>query len=135
MKLLLTRLGQNSKVILCGDASQSDLDERVGSGFNLAQRILNTVDGIGFMTMTEKDIVRHKLVKDIILSYAKYETRTFRRDGVMSNNKWDDADSEDGSDYLDEDQEDPEEFICTNVMPITNDADEYEDYEIDPADS
>lgn len=85
MKLLLTRLGEGSKIVLCGDASQSDLDKRVGSGFSLAQKILKGVDGIGFVTLTENDIVRHRLVKDIILSYEKYENTEFKRRDVISN--------------------------------------------------
>jgi phosphate starvation-inducible PhoH-like protein len=82
MKLFLTRLGNNSKVIITGDASQSDLDRRIGSGFTHAQKLLNDVDGIGFVTMDENDIVRHKLVKDIILKYDKEDSY---RNNVYSN--------------------------------------------------
>jgi phosphate starvation-inducible PhoH-like protein len=76
MKMFLTRLGVGSKVILTGDASQSDLIRRnVRSGFAHAQKLLNGVKGIGFITLDENDIVRHRLVKDIILKYEN-ERRT-----------------------------------------------------------
>ena len=75
MKLFLTRLGQHSKVIINGDESQSDLDRNIRSGFRHAQKLLNDVKGIGFVTLNENDIVRHKLVKDIILKY-EHEKRT-----------------------------------------------------------
>lgn len=71
MKLFLTRLGQGSKVVITGDATQTDLNSRVQSGFRHAQRLLKNVKGIGFIQLDEKDIVRHKLVKDIILKYEK----------------------------------------------------------------
>ena len=74
MKLFLTRLGLNSKVVITGDASQSDLDRRTRSGFNHAQKLLKGVEGIGFITLTENDIVRHKLVKDIIMKYEHEDT-------------------------------------------------------------
>lgn len=70
MKMFLTRLGIGSKVILTGDASQSDLIRRnVRSGFAHAQNLLEGVKGIGSITLNENDIVRHRLVKDIILKY------------------------------------------------------------------
>jgi phosphate starvation-inducible PhoH-like protein len=72
MKMFLTRLGVNSKVVITGDSSQSDLDKNLSSGFRHAQAILKGIDEIGFVTLTEKDIVRHKLIKDIILRYEKY---------------------------------------------------------------
>ena len=71
MKMLLTRLGKGSKVVICGDAMQTDLDNRVSSGFRHAQTLLQNVEGIGFVTMDETDIVRHKFVKDIIMCYEK----------------------------------------------------------------
>lgn len=74
MKMFLTRLGVGSKVVITGDASQSDLDRRTRSGFRHAQKLLHDVEGIGFITLDENDIVRHKLVKDIILKYEKEDT-------------------------------------------------------------
>lgn len=79
MKLFLTRIGHNTKVVITGDASQSDLERRTRSGFRHAQQLLDDVEGIGFVKLTENDIVRHKLVKDIIIKYENeesYKTRT-----------------------------------------------------------
>ena len=71
MKLMLTRLGYGSKLVICGDIQQSDLDRRVKSGFKQAQSILKNIKGIGFVNLTIDDIVRHKLIKDIICRYEK----------------------------------------------------------------
>lgn len=77
MKMLLTRMGEGSKVVITGDASQTDLNNRIGSGFRHAQKLLTGVKGIGIVTMDERDIVRHKLVKDIILKYEKSESEKY----------------------------------------------------------
>ena len=82
MKLLLTRLGKGSKVVITGDVTQTDLNNRVQSGFRHAQRLLSDVKGVGFVTLDERDIVRHKLVKDIILKYEKEDSY---RNKVYSN--------------------------------------------------
>jgi len=82
MKLFLTRMGVGSKAIITGDASQSDLNRSTRSGFKHAQTLLTGVEGIGFVTLTENDIVRHKLVKDIIL---RYEQKDSFRTRVYSN--------------------------------------------------
>lgn len=74
MKLMLTRLGQGSKLIICGDINQSDLERKSDSGFRHAQQILNGVKGIGFITLGVDDIVRHRLIKDIIMRYDKAES-------------------------------------------------------------
>jgi len=71
MKMFLTRMGPESKMIVTGDASQIDLPSRQSSGLKEAIRILNNVKGIGFMELNEKDVVRHKLVRDIIEAYHK----------------------------------------------------------------
>lgn len=71
IKLLLTRMGWGTKIVITGDASQSDLARRIGSGFRHAQHLLKNVKGIGFVHLTDNDIVRHKLVKDIIKCYEK----------------------------------------------------------------
>ena len=84
MKMFLTRMGEGSKVVITGDASQTDLNNRVGSGFRHAQRLLSGIEGIGFITMTENDIVRHKLVKDIILKYEKEDSYKYK---VMGNHE------------------------------------------------
>lgn len=71
MKLMLTRLGQGSKLVICGDINQSDLVHKTESGLRQAQQILKGVKGIGFITLTIDDIVRHRLIKDIIIRYDK----------------------------------------------------------------
>jgi phosphate starvation-inducible PhoH-like protein len=74
MKMFLTRMGPDSKMIVTGDASQVDLPTRQSSGLKEAIRILNNVKGIGFIELNEKDVVRHKLVRDIIEAYNKETT-------------------------------------------------------------
>jgi phosphate starvation-inducible PhoH-like protein len=69
MKMFLTRMGPESKMIVTGDASQIDLPRQQRSGLNESIRILREVKGIGFVELTEKDVVRHKLVRDIIEAY------------------------------------------------------------------
>lgn len=72
MKMFLTRLGPNSKSIITGDDTQVDLPVRTTSGLIHVQRILRNVEGVGFVFFEKKDVVRHKLVKDIIEAYEKY---------------------------------------------------------------
>ena len=71
MKMFLTRMGPESKMIVTGDTTQIDLPTRQSSGLKEAVRILNNVKGIGFIELSEKDVVRHKLVRDIIEAYNK----------------------------------------------------------------
>jgi phosphate starvation-inducible PhoH-like protein len=71
MKMFLTRMGPESKMIVTGDATQIDLPTRQSSGLKEALRILNNVKGIGFIELNEKDVVRHKLVREIIEAYNK----------------------------------------------------------------
>jgi phosphate starvation-inducible PhoH-like protein len=73
MKMFLTRIGEKSKAIITGDITQIDLDDRHGSGLVKVQKILKRVDGIEFVYLTEKDVVRHHLVQNIIKAYEKYE--------------------------------------------------------------
>ncbi len=75
MKMFLTRLGFNSRAVITGDLTQIDLPENKNSGLNLVQAILKDVDGIEFIYLTKDDVVRHKLVKDIIKAYERYESR------------------------------------------------------------
>jgi len=72
MKMFLTRLGVNSKAIITGDITQIDLPNRTVSGLVKAQEILTGIQGIGFVYFEKTDVVRHKLVKDIIDAYEKY---------------------------------------------------------------
>ncbi len=71
MKMFLTRLGVNSKAIITGDITQIDLPMKTDSGLIQVVKILKGIDGIGLVKLTESDVVRHKLVKDIILAYDK----------------------------------------------------------------
>ena len=72
MKMFLTRLGPNSKSIITGDVTQVDLPSRTMSGLIQVQEILTNVDGVGFIYFDKQDVVRHKLVKDIINAYEKF---------------------------------------------------------------
>ena len=71
MKMFLTRLGVTSKAIITGDLTQTDLGLNETSGLTDAANILNKVKGISFVALDESDIVRHKLVRDIIKAYKK----------------------------------------------------------------
>ncbi|HLV10093.1 MAG TPA: PhoH family protein [Halanaerobiales bacterium] len=75
MKMFLTRMGFNSRAVITGDLTQIDLPDNRTSGLNLVQAILKDVDGIEFVYLTKDDVVRHKLVKDIIKAYERYESR------------------------------------------------------------
>lgn len=75
MKMFLTRLGFNSKMVVTGDVTQIDLPDRKRSGLTDAMRILRNVPDISINTFTEKDVVRHKLVQDIIKAYEKNEEK------------------------------------------------------------
>ena len=75
MKMFLTRLGVTSKAIITGDITQIDLPTHEKSGLIDAANILKKVDGISFVYFDETDVVRHKLVKNIIIAYAKNDTK------------------------------------------------------------
>ncbi|MHB2034257.1 MAG: PhoH family protein, partial [Gemmatimonadaceae bacterium] len=70
MKMFLTRLGVNSKVVVTGDKTQVDLPKREESGLLQVERILNGIEGIAFHYFDESDVVRHRLVREIIRAYA-----------------------------------------------------------------
>ena len=76
IKMFLTRMGANTKMIITGDTSQVDLPRGVRSGLSEALEILNGVNGIGFIHMNQKDIVRHRLVSRIVDAYDKYKKQT-----------------------------------------------------------
>jgi phosphate starvation-inducible PhoH-like protein len=71
MKMFLTRMGPDSKMIVTGDTSQVDLPKKQSSGLNEALRILKGVTGIGVIELSERDVIRHKLVREIIDAYSK----------------------------------------------------------------
>ena len=71
MKMFLTRLGVNSQIVITGDKTQIDLPKREESGLMQVERILPGIDGIAFHYFTDVDVVRHRLVRDIIKAYAE----------------------------------------------------------------
>ena len=71
MKMFLTRLGVNSQIVITGDKTQIDLPKREESGLMQVERILPGIEGIAFHYFTEADVVRHRLVRDIIKAYAE----------------------------------------------------------------
>ena len=73
MKMFLTRLGFNSKAVVTGDLSQTDLPVGKKSGLYIAKRVLKDIEGIGIYEFSERDVVRHHLVRRIISAYDKYE--------------------------------------------------------------
>jgi phosphate starvation-inducible PhoH-like protein len=76
MKMFLTRLGANSKAIITGDITQIDLPAKSRSGLVQAKDILNGIAGVGFAYFDREDVVRHRLVKDIIDAYDKFNNGT-----------------------------------------------------------
>ena len=77
MKMFLTRMGVGSKVVVTGDVTQIDLPEKTRSGLIDALEVLRHVDGIAQVRLTEKDVVRHRLVQQIVRAYEQAaEVRT-----------------------------------------------------------
>ena len=74
MKMFLTRLGPNSRSIITGDITQIDLPSYSQSGLVQVKEILKSVAGVGFVYFDKGDVVRHKLVKDIINAYEQHYT-------------------------------------------------------------
>jgi phosphate starvation-inducible protein PhoH and related proteins len=75
LKMFLTRMGPNAKLIITGDLTQIDLPKKQMSGLKRAVQLLNSVDGIGFVHLDTSDVVRHRLVKAIIEAYGKDEAQ------------------------------------------------------------
>lgn len=73
MKMFLTRLGFNSKMVITGDITQIDLPSGVTSGLRIVRDILDGVNDLEFMDLTQEDVVRHKLVGDIVAAYSRYD--------------------------------------------------------------
>ena len=73
MKMFLTRLGNNSKAIITGDITQIDLPDKKQSGLVQIQRILTDIEGIEYVYLSDRDVVRHRLVREIIKAYEKYD--------------------------------------------------------------
>ena len=75
MKMFLTRIGFGSKAVVTGDITQIDLPRDKKSGLKEVIKILEDVEGIGFVWLTEKDVVRHELVQRIIKAYDEYDQK------------------------------------------------------------
>ena len=71
MKMFLTRMGKSAKFVITGDVTQIDLPKHQPSGLVLAQKILQKMEGIGFVILDERDVIRHTLVKKIIKAFHK----------------------------------------------------------------
>lgn len=84
MKMFLTRLGVNSKAIINGDITQIDLPVKQTSGLVQIQSILQNVEGVAFVYLDKKDVVRHRLVKDIINAYEEFSNKN-NNDGSEKN--------------------------------------------------
>jgi phosphate starvation-inducible PhoH-like protein len=73
MKMFLTRLGFNSKAVVTGDVTQIDLPTGQHSGMNVVREILTGIDGLAFMYLSSRDVVRHRIVQDIVEAYRRYD--------------------------------------------------------------
>lgn len=87
MKMFLTRIGFGSKVIITGDVTQKDLPAGTVSGLDVAMKVLSRVDEIGFVKLTNKDVVRHPLVQKIVKAYEEYEAGKSRKSDSKRNNR------------------------------------------------
>ncbi len=92
IKMFLTRLGMNAKMIVTGDATQIDLPRSTASGLLHALRVLKGVDGIGKVEFCKKDIVRHALVQRIVEAYEKYDEVVLTNSDTSENRLPSDAD-------------------------------------------
>jgi phosphate starvation-inducible PhoH-like protein len=73
MKMFLTRLGFGSKMVITGDVTQVDLPNGAQSGLRVITNILSDIDDIAFLELTAEDVVRHRLIGDIVKAYARYD--------------------------------------------------------------
>jgi phosphate starvation-inducible PhoH-like protein len=74
MKMFLTRLGFNSKMIITGDVSQTDLPEKRRSGLDIVRGILRGIPGVAFVELGSRDVVRHRIVASIVDAYQRFES-------------------------------------------------------------
>lgn len=84
MKMFLTRLGFNSKAVITGDLTQTDLPDRQKSGLAVAVKVLEGVEDIAVHAFSDRDVVRHKLVQRIIRAYEKYENNEMTKKNASS---------------------------------------------------
>lgn len=87
MKMFLTRIGFGSHAVITGDVTQIDLPGDKKSGLKEAVRVLKNIDDIAFCHLTEKDVVRHPLVQEIIKAYARFDEEKEKRNGRANNRK------------------------------------------------
>ncbi len=92
MKMFLTRLGENSKAVVTGDITQIDLNDSADSGLLSAERILNKIEGLQFIRLSDKDVVRHQFVQRIILAYERDNGGAERKRNSKSDAKSDTLD-------------------------------------------
>jgi phosphate starvation-inducible PhoH-like protein len=74
MKMFLTRLGFNSKMVVTGDVTQTDLPGGTSSGLIQVQSILTDIDDVAFLRLTSSDVVRHRLVSEIVDAYHRHDS-------------------------------------------------------------
>ncbi len=79
MKMFLTRIGFGSKAVITGDLTQKDLPKDTKSGLEIAWKVLENIDDIGFSYLTSKDVVRHPLVQRIVKAYEDYENKATKK--------------------------------------------------------
>ena len=87
MKMFLTRIGFGSHAVITGDVTQIDLPGDKKSGLKEAVRVLKNIDDIAFCHLSEKDVVRHPLVQEIIKAYARFDEEKEKRNGRANNRK------------------------------------------------
>jgi phosphate starvation-inducible PhoH-like protein len=85
MKMFLTRLGFGSKVVVTGDVTQIDLPGDTRSGLKVVREILTDIDDVHFATLTSTDVVRHRLVGEIVDAYARWDEQSAQRSGPRAN--------------------------------------------------
>jgi len=73
MKMFLTRMGFNSRVVVTGDITQTDLPNHMKSGLSVAESLLKDIKGIDFLYFSEADVVRHPLVAKIVKAYDQFK--------------------------------------------------------------
>jgi len=82
MKMFVTRIGFGSKAVVTGDITQIDLPSGRASGLIHARTVMDGVDGISFISFTEKDVVRHPLVQKIVSAYDRFERAADEKDST-----------------------------------------------------
>ena len=92
MKMFLTRIGFGSKVVVTGDLSQKDLPSGTQSGLDVAMKVLQKVDDIAFVKLTNQDVVRHPLVQKIVKAYEEYENKHSESGRKYDRNRNEDSD-------------------------------------------